>query len=121
MRGLVYYIYEDIKYKKLSNNEKIIYLYRQILRLTELFGYPQNHGETHYEYASRIANKFYYHNKKNLKLITHIFVKSKYSTYLTSNEDVNALEDFKETLNRYLKNYWGLGKYFYRKYIKMDI
>ena len=77
--------------------------------------------ETHYEYADRVANKFYYHSEKNLKQITHIFVKSKYSPYLSSDEDVNELTDFRQTLNKHLKNYLGLRKYLYRKYIKMDV
>ncbi|NLV89790.1 MAG: transglutaminase domain-containing protein [Tissierellia bacterium] len=121
LRSFVYYKFEAIKYKKLTNNEKIIYLYKQILRLAELFGYPQKYGETHYEYADRVANKFYYHSEKNLKQITHIFVKSKYSPYLSSDEDVNELTDFRQTLNKHLKNYLGLRKYLYRKYIKMDV
>ncbi len=119
--GFIYYKLEEIKFKKLTNNEKIIYLYQQIHRLTELFGYLQKYGETHYEYANRVANKFYYHNDKTLKHITHIFVKSKYSSYSSTDEEVKELVDFKYSLNKHLRNYWGLSKYIYRKYIKLDL
>ncbi len=121
LRGYIYIKLEDIKYKRLSNNEKIVYLYKQIHRLIELFGYPQKPGETHYEYANRIANKFYYHGEKNLKQITHIFVKTKYSTYTSTDDDIKELEDFRDTVNRHLRNYLGLRKYIYLKYIKIDL
>ncbi|HEY8362132.1 MAG TPA: transglutaminase domain-containing protein [Tissierellaceae bacterium] len=121
IRGLIYYKFEDIKYKKLSNNEKIIFLYRQIIKIIELFGYPQKSGETHYEYAERIANKFYYTGEKNIKKITDIFVKSKYSTLPISDDDVKELEDFKYSINKQLRKYLGLAKYLYRKYIKLDL
>ena len=118
--GLLYHKYKDIKYKKLSNDRKTIYLYKQILKLFELFGYPQMHGETHYEYAERVASKFYY-IEKDFRDITHIFVKSKYGLQPISNESIDELETFKKTLNKRLRNSLGLVKYTYRKYIRISI
>lgn len=116
--GFFKYRYNEAKAKKLSNNNRIIYLYKQILLLTKLLHYPQEYGETHYEYANRVAYKFYEHNKKGIKDITEIFVMSKYSNYISSNEDVLDLENFREILDRRLANHLGHRTYYYRKYVK---
>lgn len=116
--GFLQYSYREAKAKKLSNNKRVIYLYRQILRLKELMGYPQLYGETHYEYANRIAYKFYSYDEIGIKEITEIFVKSKYSSFPSSNEDVLELEKYKNTMENRLKKYWGKIKYYYHKYVK---
>ena len=118
--GFIKYKYNEAKAKKLPNNNRIIYLYKQILLLTKLLHYPQKYGETHYEYASRVAYKFYEHNKKGIKEITEIFVMSKYSNYISTDQDVLELENFRETLDRRLENHLGHRAYYYRKYVKKD-
>lgn len=118
--GIIQYRYQEANAKKLSNNNRIIYLYNQILTLTKLLHYPQQYGETHYEYAKRVAYKFYEHNKKGIKDITEIFVKSKYSNYIASDDDILDLENFRETLDRRLANHLGYRTYYYRKYVKKN-
>lgn len=117
--GLFLHIYEDYKNKKLSNNNKIIQLYKQILQITELLGYPQEYGETHFEYANRIAYKFYTHDDKGIIEITDIFVRSKYSTSPSSDEDVITLVEHKQILEKRLKGYLGWLTYYYNKYMKI--
>ncbi len=117
--GFLKYKYQEAQAKKLSNNKRIIYLYKQILKLVELLGYPQEYGETHYEYANRIAYKFYIHNQKGIREITEVFVKSKYSNSPASNEDVFELETHKKIFEKRLRNHWGPITYYYRKYIKI--
>jgi hypothetical protein len=95
----------------LSNKKKFIYLYKQILFLTELLGYPQHPGETHYEYSKRVAYKFYNHDSKGIKEITDIFVKSKYSSYVTTNGDIDEILTYRKILNHRLKNHLGILKY----------
>jgi transglutaminase-like putative cysteine protease len=112
------YGYREMQAKKLSNKKKIIYLFKQILGLTELLGYPQKYGETHFDYANRVAYIFSNFEEKGIKEITEIFVKSKYSKSSTSDEDVVALETFKKTMENRLRKYWGPIAYYYRKYIK---
>lgn len=119
--GLFQYKYKDAKAKKLSNDKRIIYLYKQILRLMELTGYPQKCGETHYEYANRVAYKFHSYEEIGIKEITEIFVRSKYSKSTTSNEDVLKLEIHRETLENRVKNHLGKITYYYRKYVKKDL
>ncbi|CAK7057017.1 transglutaminase domain-containing protein [Tissierella sp.] len=116
--GFLQYSYREAKAKKLSTNKRVIYLYRQILRIKELMGYPQLYGETHYEYANRIAYKFYSYDEIGIKEITEIFVKSKYSSFPSSNEDVLELEKYKNIMENRLKKYWGKIKYYYHKYVK---
>ena len=116
--GFLHYRYGEYKAKKLPNNERVIYLYNEILKIMESFGYPQQYGETHYEYANRIANKFYYQDEKGIKEITDVFVKNKYSNIPTSGEDVLELEKYRNIIEKHLRSYWGIRTYYYRKYIK---
>lgn len=118
--GFILCIYEEIKSKKLSTSKKIIYLYSRIVKFMELLGFPQQYGETHHEYANRIAYKFYSHNEKGIKEITEIFVKSKYSNYIASDEDVNDLEKYTISLDKRLRSRLGTVVYYYRKYVKRD-
>lgn len=113
------YGYKEMQAKKLSNEKRIIFLYKQILRLAGLLGYPQKYGETHFEYANRVASKFSKFEEKGIKEITEIFVKSKYSKATTSFEDVIDLENFRKTMEHRLRKDWGPIAYYYRKYIKI--
>lgn len=120
LKGFLQYRWQEAQAKKLLNNKRIIYLYKQIHRLMELLDYPQQYGETHYEYANRVAYKFYIHNEKGFKEITDIFVRSKYSNSLTSDEDVLNLESYRKILQNRLKIYYGRITYYYRKYVKAE-
>lgn len=117
--GFIYFWYKEYQGNKLTNNKKAIYLYKQILKLTELFGSPQVYGETHYEYAHRVANKFYYQRENGIKEITDIFVKSKYGSWETSDKDLLEMERFRTYLDKHLRNNWGYVVYYYRKYAKI--
>ncbi len=119
--GFFQYKYQDSKSKKLSNEKRVIYLYKQIFKLMESTGYPQKYGETHYEYANRVAYKFYSYEEIGIKEITDIFVKSKYSNIPTTEEDLLKLEIYRETLEKRVKNNLGKITYYYRKYLKKDL
>lgn len=116
--GLLKHIYHEHKTRKLPNNKKIIHLYGQIIALLGLLGYPQKYGETHYEYANRIAYKFFTLNVDGIQEITDTFVRSKYSNYPASDEDVLELKMYKKTLEKRLRNQWRPVIYYYRKYVK---
>lgn len=119
--SLICFILNERRVMKYPNDERIIYLYKQILIQTELLGYPQRSGETHYEYANRVAYKFYDRDNKGIKEITDIFVKSKYSSYIPSDDDVEALLNYRRSLDNRLKNHLGplkrLGRFFLFKHI----
>lgn len=122
MRFLIRFIqtkYREAKIKKLPNKERIIHLYDEITKLNRLLGYSQNPGETHYEYADRIAYGFYTFGKKGIRNITEIFVRNKYSPDPTPEEDVLEMERYKEVLERRLKNHMGWRNYYYSKYFKL--
>lgn len=111
--------YKNAKIKKLPNKERVLYLYNEIIKLTHLLGYAQEYGETHYEYADRIAGNFYFFTtEKGIKEITEVFVRNKYSNFPTPDEDVLELEKYRETMEKRLKNHLGLRVYYYRKYFK---
>lgn len=116
--GLLQYKYHEFKAKKLPVNERIIYLYKQIHRIIELLGYPQQSGETHYEYARRISYKFWNDGEKGIQEITEIFVRSKYSNIVATNDDILNLKNYKESLEGRLKEHLGRRGYYYNKYVK---
>ena len=103
--------YQNAKIKKLPNEKRIIHQYNEILKLIELLGYPIKQGETHYEYANRIAYAFSYMGNKGIQEITEIFVKNKYSEMPTSDEDIYEVERFKENVENRAKKHLGFWKY----------
>lgn len=116
--GTLHYWIGEYKAKGLSNEKRIIYLYKQILGITELFGFPQELGETHYEYANRVAYRFSYQNQGGIQEVTDIFVRSKYADFPTDEKDVIILDNFRRILDKHLRSSWGSLPYYYRKYVK---
>ncbi|NLY46673.1 MAG: hypothetical protein GX053_11925 [Tissierella sp.] len=117
--GFYRYKSKESKAKKLSPNKRILFLYGEIVSLIDLIGYSQISGETHYEYAQRVAYKFYDLSGDDVKgiiEITDIFVRSKYGN-ITSSEDIMILEEFREKLKTRLKNQGGIIKYYYSRYV----
>ena len=115
--GFIIYRYGEYKARKLNNNARIVYLYNQIVNLIALLGFPQKSGETHYEYAKRVIYKFYDYEKIDIKKITDIFVKSKYSTVISSDEEVAELLEYRTILEKRAKHYLGRRKYYFKKYV----
>lgn len=103
----------------MPNREKLIYLYNEILKLIELRGMKQERGETHFEFADRIAYNFsLVVNEGGIEDITEIFVRNKYSNHPTSDEDVAIMEEYKKTMEKRIRKLLGLRAYFYRRYFK---
>ncbi|HAE43613.1 MAG TPA: hypothetical protein DCG34_11970 [Clostridiales bacterium] len=103
-----------------TNNRKVIFMYQYITMLMSESGYPPKDGETHYEFANRIAYKFHSHGEKSIKEITAIFVRSKYSLYSTTDQDALDVENFSISMENRLKNDWGVWTFYYRKYVTKD-
>ncbi len=116
--GIIYYIRERKRYKSMTVENKILFLYNKVLIVAGIFGSPIEPGETHFEYSQRIAYKFSYYDKFSIRDMTNIFVKTKYGNYLPTNEEVENGQEFYLNLISHLKNYLGLSKYLYYKYIK---
>ncbi len=117
--GLYRYKAKESQANKLPSKQRIIYLYNEVTKLISQLGYPQEIGETHYEYAQRVGYKFYDpvgDDIKGFKDITDIFVRSKYGD-ISTEEDIFILEEFRRILEIRLKNKLGTIKYFYDKYI----
>lgn len=120
MRFLIGFIkvrYQDIRISKMPNREKVIYLYNEIIKLISLRGLNQEPGETHYEFANRVARYFYiFIEEKDIMQITDIFVRNKYGSFLASDEDVLTMEQYKKTLENRIRHYLGPINYFYKRY-----
>lgn len=119
-------IWRSLKYRSkekflasLPNKEKIIYLYKDVLDLLTILGFPIQNGETHFDYANRIAYKFIDFKDYGIKDITAIFVKLKYSDIEATKKDVLSLLKYKHELDNRLKNTLGKSNYLYRKYINI--
>lgn len=115
------YQYKESKLNKLPNDLKIIHIYNDILTTSALLGYPQKSGETHFEYAHRVAYKFSRFQEKGIVEITEIFVRNKYSNNLALDEEILDLEIYRKSLNINLKNKLGKINYLYQKYIKINL
>lgn len=111
-------IYKNIKISKMPNREKLIYLYNDILELIELRGIVREKGETHFEFADRIAYNFSVMDDKGIKDITEIYVENKYSNHPTSDEDVKIMQEYKKAMEKRIIRLLGLRTYIYRRYFK---
>lgn len=103
----------------LTNKEKIIYLYKDILDILHILGFPIQNGETHFDYSNRVAYKFIDLKDYGIKDITAIFVKLKYSDIEAKDEDVLSFIEYNNQLDNRLKNILGKTNYLYRKYINI--
>lgn len=102
----------------LSNKAKIIYLYKDILDILSILGYPMKNGETHFDYSDRIY-KLKDSKDHRIKDITGIFVKLKYSDIEAKDKNVLSLLKYKYELDSTLKDTLGKTNYLYRKYINI--
>lgn len=109
--------YEDFKMKKLPDRKKILYMYNDILKFTEVLGYPYKEGETHIEYADRLPFNFYYSHDKGINEITEIFIKYKYGNSPVEKDDLLDMEIFKENIKTKTRYTLGILRYlgFYLK------
>lgn len=98
--------------------KKVLCLYAYALSLIEKLGQRPEEGETHYEFADRIAYKLYEERKTGIKDLTHIFVQSKYGDVPLREEDVQLFLAYRRRLEDRLKNDWGKRRYLYSKYIR---
>lgn len=92
-----------IRIARLPHKDRLIYEYSQILKLTAALGYPMVAGETHYEYADRIASRFSTLGQMGIREITDIFVRHKYSSKETREEHVAEMLEYKQVLRRRLR------------------
>ncbi|NBG89066.1 transglutaminase TgpA family protein [Isachenkonia alkalipeptolytica] len=118
--GVLEYRRRERQVESWSSKKKILCLYAYVLELIEKLGQQPREGETHYEFADRIAYKLYEERKIGIKDLTHIFVQSKYGDLPVSDEEVQLFKDYRHRLEGRLKNDWGKRRYLYRKYIKRD-
>lgn len=113
------YHFKEKHLASLPDKEKIIYLYKDILDILVILGFPVQNGETHFDYSNRISYKFVDFKDYKIKDITSIFVKLKYSNIEVENEDVLSFLKYKDELNNRLKDTLGKTNYLYRKYINI--
>jgi len=115
--GLAQLYRQDKENKYKAQNKYLIYLFKQIVILNDLLGYPQLSGETHFDYSKRIGYKFYDYNQISFNDITEIFVETKYGFKEIQDEDIKVFEKYRSNLESKLRVHWGLRIYYYRKYI----
>lgn len=116
--GLIQYNLKKRRIKNLSVNNRIISLYQEIVILMGYLGFQIKPGETHSEFASRVAYKFHSYDDIGIKGITQIFIRSKYSTIAATEDDLSQLIKYRDKVDNLLRKYWGKRLYYYRKYIR---
>ena len=118
--GLLIYRRRERRMRSWTAKKKVLCLYAYLLELIRKLGQEPKEGETHYEFADRIAYKLYEERRTGIKELTHIFVRSKYGDAAVSDEEVEAFQEYRSRLEDRLKNDWGKRRYFYSKYIRRD-
>jgi|GEM_PF-583395 len=118
--GVMQYRRREQQMQTWSPEKKVLCLYAYLLELINKLGQQPRKGETHYEFADRIAYKLYEERKIGIKELTHIFVRSKYGDVPVTDEDLQLFQDYRNRLEDRLKNDWGKRRYLYSKYIRRD-
>lgn len=108
--AVLLYIRRIMTMKSLPANKKMIILYEEILRLIGYLEYPKNPSETLHEYTDKLDNSF-----PQLREITDIYVRNKYSDRMPSNEELQKFEEYKKVLKAQLGNSLNKFKYFIYK------
>ena len=118
--GVLQYRRQERRMRTWSSKKKVLCFYAYVLELIHKLGHKPREGETHYEFADRIAYKLYEERKIGIKELTHIFVQNKYGDVPVSDEDLQLFQDYRSRMEDRLKNDWGKRRYLYSKYIRRD-
>ncbi|SCX78967.1 DUF4129 domain-containing transglutaminase family protein [Alkaliphilus peptidifermentans] len=114
------YMYFSInKYiEKLKNKDtKGIYLYKNILELIKVLGYPIGTGETPSEYARRV-NVNVYVPKQDLREISNLYLSAKYSNTDLDEIDKQKIMEYFIYIDKKTRYQLGYWRYLYIKYVK---
>lgn len=120
-------IFRSLKYRRkekvlasLPKKEKIIHIYKDIIDMLDILGFPILPGETHFDYANRLSLQSEDREIQKIKSITHIFVQTKYSDIDALEEDLLSLVQYRSMLEEKLKDHLGKTTYLYRKYLDIS-
>ena len=122
---LLWYALRTAKQRKVGRmtaNERVIYYYREILKITGYYDYPLENEETLYEYGERIRNHFSFSNgTKFMGDLNKIYYRARYDDMVEKpiNEEEAAFvsDCYYELVDSVRKNR-GRKKFLYMKYVK---
>ena len=113
------YINHQKGLQSLSRNQQAVVLYRNILELLEILGYPIEPGETSYEYARRISKELY-DMESLFESLTKHYVLAQYSQNCLAGEAVDQMKFYQEYIDQRIRHKLGIRTYVWRKYLRSD-
>lgn len=102
---------------QIEDNQKIVYLYENILQMIGKMNLPIRTGETPREYAWRI-NGVVYDSHHNFRELTEIYIRAKYGLKKCSPQEAQRAVSFYRLIEGKLRQHLGLIKFLYVKYLK---
>ncbi len=104
---------------KLTTRGRVIHLYGNVLELLAVLGYPQEGGETPFEFSRRISKQLYdlEHHFENL---TEVYVLAQYSQMDTAEEASYEMEEYLKYIDQRNRYKIGVYRYLYTKYLRND-
>lgn len=115
----------SIKYQRrmrsiesMKPQERFINYYDDIVDMLSFLGYPSLSGETHSEYAMRIAYKFNDISGSGILSLSDTFVKAKYGDIAPDDDMIKSSLEFLSALEEKVMRELGKPKFLYLKYIK---
>jgi len=107
------------KVKHMNTNDRAIYYYREILRITEFWRYPILNEETTHEYGQRLRYRFTFVNETVfLRDLNEIYYRARYGGEALSETEAAFMRDCYYELVEYIKAVRGTRRLAYIRYIK---
>ena len=116
--GSIRYRRKERSIDSMKPQERFIQYYDDIVSMLSILGYPSLTGETHFDYAKRIAYKFNDINGSGILKLTDTFVIAKYGDLAPDDDIIRSSLEFLNTLEEKAVKELGRPKYLYLKYIK---
>lgn len=104
--------------ESMKPQERFINYYDDIVDMLSILGYPSLSGETHSEYAMRIAYKFNDISGSGILRLSETFVKAKYGDIAPNDDMIKISLEFLRALEGKAIRELGKPKFLYYKYIK---
>ena len=126
---LLYFIIQEIlrfmrkrRLMSMSPNDRAIYYYREILKITDYWRYPVKDEETLYEYGQRIRYRFTFARESMyIRDLNDLYYKARYRAEPLSEDDADLMKACYYELVDYVRVVRSRRKFFYIRYIKRVI
>jgi len=115
-------LYRRFKLKRMNNNDRTIYYYKEILKITSYWKNPMEEGETPYTYAHRMRNRFAFVNETvYLSNLNDLYYRAKYGSRPITDDEAEQIRYCYYELVSFVKSMRSWHNFFYIRYVKSVI